>query len=550
MLAGEVPADLVTVAERHGQVVAAGDNAATLADFRADRTGQLTGSARLPDRLVSSRLLRLEAEPDGLFAAYIRYTADDGGTTVLRSVWVRLDEGWRVTQVRNIPATPPVMRLGRTAGRRARRAALGGPAGRRGPGAALRAVRPLDLGAAAGLPALPRLRAGLARGRACRDRLLLDPHLAAVLPRTLRARSVRHRARGAALGWRAPTARRASRRRQRRHASMARRCEARSIRLPIPAAGRYCAGGEYEPVPRGASRSLRGAAAVAGIGATPYYKRGTSPHSALRLTLEAILAALRRRRARRPRRRRLRLLRQRPERGPRGRRGPRRPRDPLVDHGVGRRRRRGRRGGQRGGRGGGQRPGRARHRVPRAHRGRRRAAELREGTLPAAAVAPTGCSPRLRSARCAPSGCSRSTGYPVRAGGAGPGVLPPRAAEPGRRGLRPPPRDHDTYAGARVDLRAAAPVRLLPGERRRRRRPGHFGRTGQGSASGTRLRAVRRAGRRAGLERVRREQRGVHQRGLPPGPGRPALGGGGTQGRARPTSSRCTRTSAVRPWRR
>ena len=109
VLAGDVPADLVAVAERHGQVVAAGDNAATLADFRPDRTGQLTGSARLPGRLVSSRLLRLEAEPDGLFAAYIRYTADDGSATVLRSRWVRLDEGWRVTQVRNIPATPPVM---------------------------------------------------------------------------------------------------------------------------------------------------------------------------------------------------------------------------------------------------------------------------------------------------------------------------------------------------------------------------------------------------------------------------------------------------------
>ena len=92
VLAGDVPADLVAVAERHGQVVAAGDNAATLADFRPDRTGQLTGSARLPDQLVSSRLLRLEAEPDGLFAAYIRYTADDGSATVLRSRWVRLDE--------------------------------------------------------------------------------------------------------------------------------------------------------------------------------------------------------------------------------------------------------------------------------------------------------------------------------------------------------------------------------------------------------------------------------------------------------------------------
>jgi acetyl-CoA acetyltransferase len=39
------------------------------------------------------------------------------------------------------------------------------------------------------------------------------------------------------------------------------------------------------------SRALRGAAAVVGIGMTPYYKRGASPHPALRLILEAILAA-------------------------------------------------------------------------------------------------------------------------------------------------------------------------------------------------------------------------------------------------------------------
>lgn len=109
VLAGPVPAELVAVAERHGRVVAAGDNAATLADFRPDRTGQLLGSAQLPQRLVSSRLLRLEAEPDGLVAAFIRYTAEDGSQTVLRSRWVKLGESWRVTQVRNVPDTPPVM---------------------------------------------------------------------------------------------------------------------------------------------------------------------------------------------------------------------------------------------------------------------------------------------------------------------------------------------------------------------------------------------------------------------------------------------------------
>lgn len=39
------------------------------------------------------------------------------------------------------------------------------------------------------------------------------------------------------------------------------------------------------------SRSLSGAAAVVGIGTTPYHKRGTAPGSALQLTLRAVLAA-------------------------------------------------------------------------------------------------------------------------------------------------------------------------------------------------------------------------------------------------------------------
>jgi uncharacterized OB-fold protein len=109
VVSGTVPADLIPVAERHGQVVAAGDKAAILADFRQDRSGQLIGSARLPGNLIGSRLLRLEAEPDGLIAALIRYTAADGTATVLRSRWIRLAEGWRVTQVRNVPETPPVL---------------------------------------------------------------------------------------------------------------------------------------------------------------------------------------------------------------------------------------------------------------------------------------------------------------------------------------------------------------------------------------------------------------------------------------------------------
>ncbi|WP_243770043.1 Zn-ribbon domain-containing OB-fold protein [Amycolatopsis acidicola] len=103
-----VPADLVEVAERHGRVVAAGDNKAILADFRPDRVAQLIASASLPPDLVKSELLDLRPEGD-LFAARIRYTAADGSETVLRSRWIRLPEGWKVTQVRNLPATPPRM---------------------------------------------------------------------------------------------------------------------------------------------------------------------------------------------------------------------------------------------------------------------------------------------------------------------------------------------------------------------------------------------------------------------------------------------------------
>src|SRR5439155_1738620 len=83
-----------------------------------------------------------------------------------------------------------------------RPAALGGPAGRPGTGTALRAVRPLDLGAAAALPPVPQLRPHLARRRPGRDDLLLDPHLAAVQPRAVRAPAVRRGPRRAALGVR------------------------------------------------------------------------------------------------------------------------------------------------------------------------------------------------------------------------------------------------------------------------------------------------------------------------------------------------------------
>jgi uncharacterized protein len=102
-----LPEGLAETVERHGQVVAASDQQAILGDFRSDRLGQLVGSAALPDDLVSSEVVDIAPDPDGLHSAWIRYTAASGAQTTLRSRWVRLDEGWRVQSVRNVPATPP-----------------------------------------------------------------------------------------------------------------------------------------------------------------------------------------------------------------------------------------------------------------------------------------------------------------------------------------------------------------------------------------------------------------------------------------------------------
>lgn len=104
-----VPTDLPAMVARHGQVVAAGDQQAILADFRSDRLGQLVGSAWLPDRMTASEVLGIARQDDGLMAAHIRYTGAGGEQVVLRSRWVRLGEGWRVSEVRNVPDTPPVL---------------------------------------------------------------------------------------------------------------------------------------------------------------------------------------------------------------------------------------------------------------------------------------------------------------------------------------------------------------------------------------------------------------------------------------------------------
>lgn len=102
-----VPPVLAEVVERHGRSVAAGDDTAVLGDFRPDRVGQLLASARPPERMDSSEVLSLEPGPGTLYTAHIRYRGAGGDEAVFRSRWIEIDGGWRVTQVRNVPDTPP-----------------------------------------------------------------------------------------------------------------------------------------------------------------------------------------------------------------------------------------------------------------------------------------------------------------------------------------------------------------------------------------------------------------------------------------------------------
>lgn len=107
-----VPSGLVTAAKAHGKAVAAGDNAAVVADFLPDRVGQLIGSPDLPPTLIGSQVRSITAVGEGRYDAVIRYSAPDDSWTDLRSRWVQCNDGsWRVFSVRNIPATPPWMNL-------------------------------------------------------------------------------------------------------------------------------------------------------------------------------------------------------------------------------------------------------------------------------------------------------------------------------------------------------------------------------------------------------------------------------------------------------
>lgn len=109
VVAEGVPADLVALVRAHSRATIEGDNKTVLDDFRPDRVGQLIRMAKLPPDLVSSELLHIAPEDGGVIAGVTRYTAADGTETVLRARWIKIDKGWVVTEVRNLPDTPPQM---------------------------------------------------------------------------------------------------------------------------------------------------------------------------------------------------------------------------------------------------------------------------------------------------------------------------------------------------------------------------------------------------------------------------------------------------------
>jgi uncharacterized OB-fold protein len=104
-----VPPDLVDFVKQHSRATIAGDHQQVLDDFRPDRVGQLIRSAKLPPNVVSSQLLHIAPDGDGLISAVTCYIADDGTETLLRARWIKIPKGWVVTEVRNLPDTPPQM---------------------------------------------------------------------------------------------------------------------------------------------------------------------------------------------------------------------------------------------------------------------------------------------------------------------------------------------------------------------------------------------------------------------------------------------------------
>lgn len=109
IVADGVPPELVELVKAHSRATIAGDVATVLEDFRPDRRGQLIGSAKLPPDVVSSQLQSIGPDDGGLMTAVTCYTAADGTDTYLRARWIKIDKGWVVNDVRNLPDTPPRM---------------------------------------------------------------------------------------------------------------------------------------------------------------------------------------------------------------------------------------------------------------------------------------------------------------------------------------------------------------------------------------------------------------------------------------------------------
>lgn len=104
-----VPAELITLATERGRALVAGDREHAQARLRADRIGQLLAAAVLPAELASAELIEATRDADDRVSETTRYTAADGRLTTLRTRWLRRGEEWVVNEVRNLPATPPLV---------------------------------------------------------------------------------------------------------------------------------------------------------------------------------------------------------------------------------------------------------------------------------------------------------------------------------------------------------------------------------------------------------------------------------------------------------
>lgn len=98
---------LPTISE-HAEKVVSGDIRGLIDDFESGRGAQMLGAVKVPAEGVSEATIEAtEQTGSGEVTAWIRYTAGDASTFVLRSRWRARDGIWKAFEVRNLPEIAP-----------------------------------------------------------------------------------------------------------------------------------------------------------------------------------------------------------------------------------------------------------------------------------------------------------------------------------------------------------------------------------------------------------------------------------------------------------